>query len=90
MTTFKNQTAFPAQAAQDNLGKIFTPFPGFTMYQYVLLQFALTGATEQITIPDSASDEQLADHIMDGAKCLAEAYFRAIDIKESNTKIVNL
>lgn len=46
------QTAFPAQAAQDNFGKIFTPFPGFNMYDYVLLQFALRGTAYDIYFPD--------------------------------------
>lgn len=83
------QTAFPAQAAQDNFGKIFTPFPGFNMYDYVLLQFALTGAASDINFPDQASDEQAAAAIMEGAKCLADAYFDAIQPKDES-KVINL
>lgn len=74
----KETTAFPAQAAQDNLGKIFTPFPGFTKEEYVLLQFALTGVSA-MTDDEELSNEQLADLVMIGARELTEAYFRALE-----------
>ena len=75
----KETTAFPAQAAQDSLGKIFTPFPGFTKYEYVLLQFALTGIHTIIENNDEFTNEQLANAVMLGAKDLTEAYFRQVD-----------
>lgn len=74
----KDTTAFPAQAAQDSLGKIFTPFPGFTKEEYVLLQFALTGVSA-MTDDEELSNEQLADLVMIGARELTEAYFRALE-----------
>lgn len=76
--TNKETTAFPAQAAQDSLGKIFTPFPGFTKEEYVLLQFALTGVNA-MTDDQELSNEQLADAVMIGARELTEAYFRALE-----------
>lgn len=76
--TNKDTTAFPAQAAQDSLGKIFTPFPGFTKEEYVLLQFALTGVSA-MTHDEELSNEQLADAVMIGARELTEAYFRALE-----------
>lgn len=44
----KNKTAFPAFPAQDNFGKIFTPFGGQTFYEYVLLQFSAQLSTRHI------------------------------------------
>lgn len=31
-------TAFPAQAAMDNYNRVFTPFPGITRFEYIVLQ----------------------------------------------------
>lgn len=84
----RNQPAFPAQAAQDNLGRVFTPFPGFTRYEYVLLQFALSGVAE-LAPEDDLTDKQISKAIMQGAKMLAEAYFEAID-DTPETKVINL
>lgn len=80
----KQSTAFPAQAAQDSLGKIFTPFPGFTKEEYVLLQFALSGVTA-MTDEEELSNDQLADGVMIGARVLTDAYFRALEKPEQKT-----
>ena len=92
MNTNKHTTAFPAQSVQDNFGKIFTPFPGFTKYEYVLLQMAITGVNSDFTFNDNVPIEKLADYVMEGAKVLTDAYFNAleqIDAKK-DTPIVNL
>jgi hypothetical protein len=88
----RQQPAFPAQAAQDNLGKIFTPFPGFTQYEYVMLQFALRGVNEELELPENLTDGEVAEHIMEGAKVLTNAFFKAVTPPESTTegKIINL
>jgi hypothetical protein len=92
----RQQPAFPAQAAQDNLGKIFTPFPGFTQYEYVMLQFALKGVNEELDLPESLDDTEVArvvaDAIMQGAKILTDAFFKAVTPPEETTgaKIINL
>ena len=78
----KQTTAFPAQAAQDSLGKIFTPFPGFTKEEFVLLQFALIGAND-MTGPENLTVDQIADSLMRGAQCLTDAYFRALEQPEA-------
>jgi hypothetical protein len=88
----RQQPAFPAQAAQDNLGKIFTPFPGFTQYEYVMLQFALKGVNEELDLPENLDDTKVADAIMQGAKILTDAFFKAVTPPEATTeaKIINL
>lgn len=87
--TNKETTAFPAQAAQDSLGKIFTPFPGFTKEEYVLLQFALTGVSA-MTDDEELSNEQLADAVMIGARELTDAYFRALEKPEQKTNSLTI
>lgn len=76
----KNTTAFPASPVQDNFGKVFTPFPGFTKYEYVLLQFSLKGDFGDW--PDHMSAEDIAMAIMQGAKVMADAYFSALEQPE--------
>lgn len=76
----KNTTAFPASPVQDNFGKVFTPFPGFTKYEYVLLQFALKADFNDW--PGEANENEIAAAIMDGAKVLADAYFSALEQPE--------
>ena len=92
MKVNRQQPAFPAQAAQDNLGKIFTPFPGFTQYEYVMLQFALKGVNEDLELPESITDSEVAAHIMEGARVLTDAFFKAVTPPEATTeaKIINL
>ena len=88
----RQQPAFPAQALQDNLGKIFTPFPGFTQYEYVMLQFALKGVNEELDLPKDLTHGEVAAHIMEGAKVLTDAFFKAVIPPEETTgaKIINL
>lgn len=76
----QHSTAFPAQAAQDNFGKIFTPFPGFTKYEYVLLQFALKGDFSDWPILMSSNDIAMA--IIEGAKVMTDAYFKSLELPE--------
>jgi hypothetical protein len=82
----RNQPAFPAMPAQDNLGRVFTPFPGLTQYEYVMLQFALTGAQSELSLPDQVTDEHFAAAIMEGAKVLTDAFFKAVTIPEQTTE----
>lgn len=86
----QHSTAFPAQAAQDNFGKIFTPFPGFTKYEYVLLQFALTGVKEFIFDDFMYSNKEIADFVMLGAKELADAYFSALQKDKDNSQPLSI
>lgn len=86
----KETTAFPAQAAQDSLGKIFTPFPGFTKYEFVLLQFALTGVKAIFLEEQDLTNEQLADAVMLGAKELTDGYFRALEQNKDNLQPLSI
>lgn len=81
----RNQPAFPAMPAQDNLGRVFAPFPGLTQYEYVMLQFALTGAQSELNVHDQITDEHFAAAIMEGAKLLTEAFFEAVTPPEAKT-----
>ena len=72
--------------AQDNLGRVFTPFPGFTQYEYVMLQFALKGVNEEIELPAEATDQDAAAAIMEGARLLTDAFFKAVTPPEATTE----
>ena len=72
--------------AQDNLGRVFTPFPGFTQYEYVMLQFALKGVNEEIELPADATDQDAAAAIMEGARLLTDAFFKAVTPPEATTE----
>lgn len=82
----RQQPAFPAMPAQDNLGRVFTPFPGFTQYEYVMLQFALKGVNEEIELPSDATDHDAAAAIMEGARLLTDAFFKAVTPPEATTE----
>lgn len=88
----KLTTAFPAHPVQDNFGKVFTPFPGLTKYEYVLLQFAAQGASQTPEWPENMTGEQIAAAIMEGAKVLTEAYFNALEAPQADqpAPIINL
>lgn len=55
MKTEHKQPAFPAFPAQDQFGSIVSPFPGFSKFEFVALEFAkkfleMKGAMDQDTM----------------------------------------
>lgn len=86
MNNRKTQPAFPAFPAADNFGKIFTPFPGLSQYEYVLLQFVKEFAHNYDI--DEESKEMMVN-----AEKYTRAFFNHIDSekdKDETSPVIKL
>jgi hypothetical protein len=51
-----------------------------------MLQFALKGVNEEIELPADATEHDAAAAIMEGARLLTDAFFKAVTLPEATTE----
>jgi hypothetical protein len=85
MKITKNDPALPCMPIQDSLGRLIAPIPGFTKYEYVVLEIYKELINK---LYDDHDTEFTSDGVMGVACEIADSYFDNLNQNHADEQII--